>query len=132
MQDDTNTTLETLKSAVEAFVDERDWKQFHSFKNLSMAIAVEAAELMEIFQWVEGAHEIEKEYKRSRERVQQELADVIIAALAFANQCDFDVTAAVHKKIKEIKAKYPVELAKGRADKYTAYENHKKAHDDKQ
>lgn len=123
--DDTRVVIQQLKDSVAEFIDERDWAQFHSPKNLSMAIATEAAELMELFMWVDSAESYE-EAKRRRTEVEHELADIIIVSLAFARQVDIDISRVVMHKIEEIKKKYPVTKAKGRWDKYTAYQEQRK------
>ncbi len=100
------------------FVSDRDWDQFHTPKNLSMAIAAEASELMEIFLW-QDSKESKKTIKKKRDEIEQELADIIMATLAFANQADIDVATAVKNKIKLTAKKYPIAKVKGRAVKYT-------------
>jgi len=117
---DATTTLADLKHRVLAFVRERDWEQFHSPKNLSMALAAEAAELMEHFLWTEHAalHSRAQEAARRRE-IADELADVVIYALEFANITGLDLAAAIKVKLAANAKKYPVEKARGRADKYT-------------
>jgi len=117
---DTKTTIKELKTAVRAFIDERDWSQFHSPKNMSMALAIEAAELMEKFQWVDTDGSW-KMLEKKRGEIEDELADIIIDALEFAIQCDIDVSRAVEDKIEEIKKKYPVEKVKGKSLKYNEY-----------
>lgn len=117
---DADTTLAELKGRVLAFVRERDWEQFHAPKNLSMALAAEAAELMEHFLWSSpDASRAEAADPAKRARIAEELADVIIYALEFANATGLDVAAAVEAKMALNRAKYPVEKARGRADKYT-------------
>ena len=117
---DATTTLAVLKHRVLAFVRERDWEQFHSPKNLSMALAAEAAELMEHFLWTEQAasHSRAQEAARRRE-IADELADVVIYALEFANITGMDLAAAIEAKLAANAKKYPVEKARGWADKYT-------------
>jgi dCTP diphosphatase len=117
---DATTTLAQLKQRVLAFVRERDWEQFHSPKNLSMALAAEAGELMEHFLWTEHAtsHTRTQEPARRRE-IEGEIADVIIYALEFANITGIDLAAAIEAKLAANARKYPVEKARGRADKYT-------------
>jgi len=112
---DTQTTISQLKERVEAFVVERDWTRFHTPKNLSMAITVEAAELMELFRWQTETEctEFMRNVER-RERAQDELADVIILCLAFANRNGIDVALSVEKKIRKNILKYPVAQFKGR------------------
>ena len=117
---DAATTVAELKSRVLAFARERDWEQFHAPKNLSMALAAEAAELMEHFLWTapETSREIAHDPAR-RSKIEEELADVVIYALEFANMTGIDVAAVIEAKMAANARKYPVEKAKGRADKYT-------------
>jgi NTP pyrophosphatase (non-canonical NTP hydrolase) len=116
---DSDTTLADLKARVLAFVQARDWEQFHSPKNLSMALAAESGELMEHFLWLTpeqskaAAHDPVK-----RGKIADELADVVIYALEFANVTGLDVAAAIEAKMAANAQKYPVEKAKGRSDKY--------------
>jgi len=107
---DNSTTISELKDLVEQFVKERDWEQFHSPKNLSMAIAVEAAELMDLFKW----HTPEESIQKMSEAAVEEIADVVIYCLAFANRNKIDLTEAVQQKITENAKKYPVSEFKGR------------------
>jgi len=117
---DSATTLRELKARVLAFVHERDWEQFHSPKNLSMALAAETGELMEHFLWVtpEQSHAIAKDPVK-RTKIAEELADVVIYAIEFANITGLDISAAIEAKMATNAKKYPVEKAKGRAEKYT-------------
>jgi NTP pyrophosphatase (non-canonical NTP hydrolase) len=117
---DSATTIAELKTRLRAFVREREWEQFHSPKNLSMALAAEAGELMEHFLWATA------EQSRStaaspdkRDKIADELADVVIYALEFANSTGLDVAAAIEAKMAANARKYPVEKARGRAEKYT-------------
>ncbi len=116
---DRQTTLAEIKERVLAFARERDWEQFHAPKNLSMALAAEAGELMEHFLW--GSSESSREIARGpkRAKIEEELADVVIYAIEFANMTGIDVADAVDRKMAANAAKYPVEKAKGRSDKYT-------------
>lgn len=118
---DSCTTIENLRSQVESFVCERDWVQFHSLKNLSMAIAIEAAELMEHFTWLDRSTEVDLEHKRCE--IENELVDVLTAAFAFANRYNVDITTAFLRKLALNKKKYPIDKAKGRWEKYTAYQD---------
>ena len=112
--------LGELKKQVLSFAQERDWEQFHSPKNLSMALAAEAAELMEHFLWTDSeASRATVVKKRLRSAIEEELADVVIYALEFANQAGVDMTAAIESKLKQNAIKYPVEKSKGRSVKYT-------------
>jgi len=117
---DSATSLAELKSRVLAFVRERDWEQFHAPKNLSMALSAEAAELMEHFLWAtpEQSRVIVRDPAK-RAKIAEELADVVIYALEFANATGLDIAAAIEAKMAANAKKYPVEKARGRADKYT-------------
>jgi NTP pyrophosphatase (non-canonical NTP hydrolase) len=116
---DSATTVSELKSRVLAFARVRDWEQFHSPKNLSMALAAEAAELMEHFLWAtpEQSSAIAREPSK-RAKIAEELADIVIYALEFANATGLDVAGAVEVKIASNEKKYPVDKARGRAEKY--------------
>jgi dCTP diphosphatase len=117
---DSVTTVAELKTRVLAFVRERDWEQFHTPKNLSMALAAESGELMEHFLWASGdqSRALANEPTR-RAKIADELADVVIYALEFANMTGLDVAAAIEAKMAANAKKYPVEKARGRSDKYT-------------
>jgi len=117
---DTTTTIAELKESMAAFARERDWGQFHAPKNLSMAIATEAGELMEHFLWVsaeESSALCTNPIKKTK--IEEELADIVLFALQFANMAKIDVSAAVEAKIAKNPSKYPIAKAKGRSDKYT-------------
>lgn len=117
---DRHVTLEKLKKAIEGFAVERDWEQFHTPKNLSMAIAAEAAELMEHFLWSEGTESFAVlDNDKKRNEIAEELADILIFSLEFANIAKMDVATVIEEKMKTNALKYPIEKAKGRADKYT-------------
>lgn len=120
MLTDVTTTLADLKRRVLDFARERDWEQFHSPKNLSMALAAEAGELMEHFLWTEHAasHERAREPGRRRD-IEDEIADVVIYALEFVNVTGIDLARAIETKLAANAAKYPVDKARGRSDKYT-------------
>jgi dCTP diphosphatase len=120
MTSDATTTVAELKARILAFARERDWEQFHSPKNLSMALAAETGELMEHFLWAtpEESQRLSADPVR-RARISEEVADVVIYALEFANATGLDVAAAIEGKMALNARKYPVEKAKGRADKYT-------------
>lgn len=114
-------TLESLKARVNQFVDERDWAQFHSPKNLAMAMIVEAGEVVEHFQWM-----TEQESKHldteKKEQVGQELSDTFVYLLRIAEVCGIDLIEAANKKIDLNAEKYPIEKVKGSNAKYTEYE----------
>ncbi len=117
---DSTTNVAKLKKLMEDFVQERDWAQFHTPKDLSIALAIEAAELMEIFQWKEQktAGDIKNDEK-TMAKIREELADVILYSLAIANRLDIDVSSAVEHKMVRNKQKYPIDKAKGTSKKYT-------------
>ena len=110
---DSVTTLLQLRDIVRAFVDERDWQQFHSPKNLSMSLSIEVAELMEHFQWLTAAESRQLDAERTAE-VSDELADVFCYLLAIVNELDLDLTAAFTNKMKKNRLKYPVVEYRGR------------------
>ena len=118
---DSETRIDELKQAVARFASDREWEPFHSLKNLSMSIAIEASELMERFQWLEGA-ESNKGIENLEERtaIEEELADVFIYLLQFANRADIDLATAARHKLELNAEKYPVEKSRGRSDKYDA------------
>lgn len=108
-----------LIKAQRRFVTERNWAQFHTPKNLSMALAGEAAELMEIFQWLTDAESsgIMKDPKKAK-AVTHELADVFYYLLRLADVLGVDLEKAFNKKMKLNRQKYPVKLSRGHARKY--------------
>lgn len=114
-------SLNELKQKLQQFVDERDWAQFHSPKNLAMAMIVEAAELVEHFQWNTEAesHELSDE---KREQVGHELADTFVYLLRIAQVLDIDLIDVTNKKIALNAIKYPVYKARGKNNKYTDYQ----------
>ena len=117
---DADTQLQEIKDRVLAFAKERDWEQFHAPKNLSMAIAAEAAELMEHFLWQSPeASRSDMKAENLRSRVEEELADVFIYAIEFANMTGIDIATIIDTKMNRNAEKYPVEKAKGRSVKYT-------------
>lgn len=112
---DATTTLAELRELVRRFVDERDWRQFHSPKNLSMSLAIEAAELMEHFQWlsIDESRELAADRTR-RAAAGEELADVLCYALALANELELDVATIVRDKMAKNAVKYPADKYRGR------------------
>ncbi|HZL89497.1 MAG TPA: nucleotide pyrophosphohydrolase [Pirellulaceae bacterium] len=112
---DSSTTLAELRDTIRRFVEERDWRQFHSPKNLSMSLAIEAAELMEHFQWIDIAQSRAAARDPAKlAAIQDELADVLCYALALANELDIDLAAAVRAKMIKNAAKYPADEYRGR------------------
>ncbi|BBL69643.1 nucleotide pyrophosphohydrolase [Methylogaea oryzae] len=111
--------IPALQHQLRQFADERDWQQFHSPKNLAIALSVEAAELLERFQWLtdEQSRRL-AETPPDYEAVRQEMADVLIYLLRLADQLGVDLEPAVRDKMRQNAEKYPVQLAKGNATKY--------------
>jgi len=106
------TDIQEITQALVKFRDEREWQQFHNPKDLSLALSIESAELLELFLW-KNAEEA------NVEKVKEELADVLAYALLLAEKYQFDVKQIVLDKIKKNAEKYSVEKAKGTAKKYT-------------
>ena len=112
---DASTTFEVLKDAVRRFVAEREWEKFHSPKNLVMGLAVEAAELMEPFLWLDGreSHQLLDD-ATSREAVADEMADVAVYLLNLSIVTGIDLSEAIQAKLAKNAAKYPAEEYRGR------------------
>ena len=109
-------TQETIDQILK-FRDDRDWKQFHNSKDLAISISLEAAELLEVFQWSGENTGIEGK----EDKIREELADVINYCVLMADACGLDIDEIVQEKIKVNNQKYPVEKAKGKSNKYTEY-----------
>ena len=110
-------SLAELQSAIDAFIAERDWAQFHAPKNLAMGVAIEAAEIMEHFLWCTGEESFALD-GRKRAEVANEIGDVLIYLLELGRSLDIDIVAAASAKLEINRGKYPVDKAKGRATKY--------------
>ena len=110
---DQQTTLQNLKDEVRTFVEERDWRKFHSPKNLAMSLAIETSELMEHFQWLttEESRDLDDSV---RSQAAEELADVICYALGIANELEIDIATTFQAKMAKNRQKYPVEQIRGR------------------
>lgn len=113
-------SLEELKHALRSFAAERDWDQFHSAKNLAMAISIESAELMEHFQWVSEQQDLALDARR-REMVSDELADVLLYTVRLADRLGIDLLDAAARKIAKNAERYPADKVRGQAKKYTEY-----------
>jgi NTP pyrophosphatase (non-canonical NTP hydrolase) len=109
--------LEVLRARLRAFVAERDWDQFHTPKNLAMALVAEAGELVEHFQWLTPDQSSDLP-AGTRAEVELEIADVLLFLLRLCDKLDVDPIAAAETKLELNRQKYPVEKAKGRATKY--------------
>lgn len=114
MTDETTTVMQ-LRRQLTDFVAQRQWQKYHDPKNLSMSIAIEAAELMEHFQWVRNDElpGLLRDEQR-RQQVEEEIADVMCFLLALANVLELDLSSAVARKIAKNAAKYPAETFRGR------------------
>src|SRR5262245_48517257 len=112
---DAKTTVAELRQLIADFVAERDWSQFHSPKNVSMALAIEAAELMEHFQWLttDASRELADEPEKLA-AVAEELADVIGYSIALANELGIDLSKAIRAKMIKNAEKYPADQYRGR------------------
>jgi NTP pyrophosphatase (non-canonical NTP hydrolase) len=112
--------LQSLAAALRRFAEDRDWTQFHSPKNLAMALSVEVAELVEHFQWMSEAqsHRLGADQCQA---IELELADVLIYLVRIADQLDVDLLAAAAAKIELNNEKYPADLVRGKSNKYTEY-----------
>jgi dCTP diphosphatase len=111
-------TLEDLTTKITTFRDARDWKQFHNPKDLALSLVLEAAEVMEHFQW-KNEDEIKTYLVSNKEAVSEELADVLYWVLLMAHDLNIDIGTAVDKKMQKNEEKYPIEKAKGKHTKYT-------------
>ena len=115
MPTDDDTTVGELRREMAAFIRERDWEQFHDPKNLSMAIATEAAELMEHFRWIKN--DPSREWiadAKVRAEVAEELSDIVAFVLSFANTAGIDITSSLRAKMAKNARKYPAEEYKGK------------------
>jgi dCTP diphosphatase len=115
---DSSDPLRALRDALRRFAAERDWDPFHSPKNLAVALSVEAAELLEPFQWLtdEQSGALSPEM---RARVGEEVADVLLYLIRLADRLDLDLVACANEKLRRNAEKYPIEKARGNAKKYT-------------
>lgn len=126
---DQDTTLHDLKGRMAEFVRQRDWEQFHTPKNLSMSIAIEAAELMEHFQWltVEQSRNLNPD---CLDAIGEELADIVIYSLSLSNFLGLDLADTVLRKMAKNETKYPAEQVKGKSHKYTYYRDKRPTSED--
>ncbi|HGH0766362.1 TPA: nucleotide pyrophosphohydrolase [Staphylococcus pseudintermedius] len=106
-------TKEILK-VINQFRDERNWRQFHNEKDLSLSISLEAAELLELFQWKTSEEVVDSQ----QERLAEELADVLIYSYMLADNLDFDINEIIRKKLEKNTEKYPIEKSKDNRTKY--------------
>lgn len=113
-------TIIDLQNLIRKFRDERDWMQFHNHKDMAAALAIEAAELQELFLWKHG-EQIDEIAVSKRERLSEELADVAVYLLELADNLGIDLGEAVVRKLEKNAAKYPVHKAKGSNLKYDEF-----------
>ncbi len=111
-----------FKKVLQKYADEREWNQFHSPKNLSMALSVEAGELMEIFQWLtleesRDLHAIPKKFQQAKD----EIADIFVYLVRLCGILEVNLPEAVNEKMEKNAKKYPIEKAKGNAKKYNEF-----------
>lgn len=115
-------SLAALIASIRSFADERNWEQFHSPKNLSMALIVEAGELVEHFQWL-SEQESNALADRQREEIALEMADILIYLCRLSDRLGIDLVAAAEKKMRINGEKYPVERARDSCEKYTSWKD---------
>lgn len=118
---DNSTTIQELKDRVVTFREERGWGKHHTPKNLAMSIAIEAAELMEHFQWDDYS-------LQNKQEIQDELADIFTYVLNMAETCDIDLSAAFQQKLDKVAKKYPVETFQPGKDSPETYRKIKRSH----
>lgn len=122
MHEDDDSSLAALTEAVIAFRDARDWKQYHNAKDVSISLALEAAELLEIFQWSRSP--LAPEFIESkRAEIENEISDVLYWVLLLAHDLHVDLPGALHRKLEINGLKYPVSLSRGRSSKYDELES---------
>lgn len=107
-----NKDFVEIKDRIKKFTEERDWAQFHNVKDLALALSIEASELNECFLWKSAD-------QGNVDKIKDELADILIYALLFADKYDFDLNEIISQKLDKNEKKYPVDKAKGNAKKYT-------------
>lgn len=110
--------INQITSAITKFRDDRDWKQFHTPKDVALSLVLEASEVLELMQWKNG-QALDDSLAEKREALGDELADVLYYTLLLAHDQGIDIEAAFARKMERNAAKYPVELAKGSSAKYT-------------
>ena len=112
---DATATVASLREMMREFVAEREWTKYHTPRNLAASAAVEAAELLELFQWLTPEEAIERSHHdpEFRQAVGEELADVFMYLMSLANALDLDVAPTVHAKMHKNRAKYPVKVYRG-------------------
>ena len=119
--------LKDIKSKLDVFSKEREWAKYHTPKNISMALSVEAAELLEIFQWMteEESFQVKassmEKMGQIQGQIQDELADILLYAIRLSDILEIDLPKAIEKKMEKNATKYPISKARGNAKKYTEF-----------
>lgn len=116
--------MKELENKIRHFVEQRDWDRFHTPKNLAMALSVEVAEVVEHFQWVSEAESRELSEEKT-DQVRDELGDILIYLVQLSRKLGIDLIEAAHQKVAKNKLKYPAGRVRGKALKYTEYEDDK-------
>uniref|UniRef100_A0A7S3ZA40 Uncharacterized protein n=1 Tax=Lotharella globosa TaxID=91324 RepID=A0A7S3ZA40_9EUKA len=115
-------SLEDLRERLRKFAEDRDWNQFHTPRNVLLALVGEVGELSEIFQWRGEVRPGIPEFKdEEKVHLGEELSDVLLYLIRLADRCNIDLAQAALKKLEKNAKKYPADLSKGKSDKYTAY-----------
>jgi NTP pyrophosphatase (non-canonical NTP hydrolase) len=114
-------TLQEMQKIATKFRDERDWKQFHSPKELAIQVVLEATELLELMQWKNGA-DLSAHLEQRKQDAADELADILHGVVLIADEMGIDLSRAFTEKMKKNERKYPIEKARGNSKKYTEYE----------
>ncbi|QVL57770.1 MAG: nucleotide pyrophosphohydrolase [Simkaniaceae bacterium] len=114
--------VKEMQEFSQKFVKDRDWDQYQTPKNVAMGVAIEASELMEIFQWLtdQQSYDIKNDPEK-KEQIADEMGDILHYIIRLSTLLDIDLKEAFWQKIRKTEAKYPVDLVKGKKDKYTAY-----------
>ncbi|MDD2680749.1 MAG: nucleotide pyrophosphohydrolase [Patescibacteria group bacterium] len=112
--------INQLTERIQNFIKERDWNQFHNPKDLALSLVLESAEVMEHFQW-KNNEEIQEYIKSHKNEIGEELSDVLYWVLLMSHDLDIDIKKAFEDKMLKNEAKYPIDKAKGKHDKYTSY-----------
>ena len=110
--------VEEIQKRLRKFAADRDWEKFHSPKNLTMALSVEVAELVEIFQWSNSGGLDEIENPDIRKNIEEELADIFIYLLKISDKLNIDIDKSIHQKIEKNEKKYPIDKSFGSSKKY--------------
>ena len=116
-----NESLKPFQDRVAQFAKDRDWDQFHSIKNLSMALGVECSELMEHFQWEPEERKLNDFSEEKKQKISDEMIDIFIYWLRLSTKMELNIDEAFERKFTENKKKYPAQLVKGSSKKYNEY-----------